>query len=190
MRWHVILWKVPVGAQSQGVLTALPVPPLQRMPEMLLCSTADAVPTNDILLAIPQALPNCVLQHRREYCSRISEIVHEIPIALATHTPAPGYLFRPKHSCPFAKCDREGRPDQTSRNLVRDRVVSAQLWPLQAGDRPAQRPIGTTHTTHRFRLAEAYQFQLLEGQAGLSGGFVPVRRGRIVHRETGRTPHA
>src|SRR3546814_20672749 len=87
MRRHFMPWKVPIGTEEQGGPTGLPILIPQRASETLFRSAADAVPTDDILLAISQALPDGVLQHRREYSYRIGEIPHETPMALAHSTP-------------------------------------------------------------------------------------------------------
>jgi hypothetical protein len=89
----LIPWPVPIGTEQQGGFTGLPIPIPQRASETLLRSTADAVPIDDILLAIPQALPDGVLQHRRKHNSRIGDIPHKIPMALATYAPTRGYFF-------------------------------------------------------------------------------------------------
>src|SRR3546814_17504206 len=95
MRWHLIPWKVPIGTEQQCGHTGLPILIPQRPSETLLRPAADAVPTDDILLTIPQALPDGVLQHRSEHNSRIGELTHEIPMAPATYAPPRGFLFKP-----------------------------------------------------------------------------------------------
>src|SRR3546814_484145 len=93
MRRHFIPWKVPIGMGERGGPTGRPILIPQGASDTLFRSAADSVPTDDILLAISQALPDGVLQHRREDSSRIGEIPHETPMALATYTPTRGYLF-------------------------------------------------------------------------------------------------
>lgn len=93
---------MPIGTEPQGRFTGLPVLIPQRASETLLRSNADAVPTDDILLPISQALPNGVLQHRREDNSRIGKAGHKKPMALATYAPTRGYFFHIRLPLPRA----------------------------------------------------------------------------------------
>src|SRR3546814_20514822 len=108
MRGHFISWPVPIGAEHQGRSTDQPILIPQRASETFLRSTADALPADDILFAVPQAFPDGVLQHRCQHRSRIGGIPHEIPMALATYAPTRGYFLHLKHFSSHRRMREEG----------------------------------------------------------------------------------
>src|SRR3546814_17081975 len=87
MRWHFISWPVPIGAEHQGRSTDQPILIPQRASETFLRSTADALPADDILFAVPQAFPDGVLNHRCPHRSSIGGIPTQIPKALPNPPP-------------------------------------------------------------------------------------------------------